>query len=52
MNYHTVKYKGKHYAVVKIKYKDNIVPYIIDNKYLNTILSLNKNWNYRKNGGK
>ena len=51
MYYDIVNYKGKKYVVFKSKYKDNIVPFVADGKYLNTLLSLKKKWNYRKGGG-
>jgi hypothetical protein len=47
----TIKYKNEPYSVVKISYKEYVVPFIVDHEYIPILKSMDLNWNYKKNGG-
>jgi len=50
LKYKKIKYKNKVYIIIELLYKNNILPILIDNKYLKDIQNLNKKWYCNKNG--
>ena len=50
IKYKKIKYNKNDYAVIELKYKNNVLPMIIDWKYLKKIKDLNKKWKCQKNG--
>jgi hypothetical protein len=50
LNYKKIKYKNKNYAVIELNYKDNILPIVIDYKFINNINNLDKKWYCNKSG--
>ena len=49
-NYKKIKYKNKLFAVLNVKYKENLLPVVIDYKYLKEIKKLDKKWYCNKSG--
>lgn len=50
LDYSKVRYKNRDYAVLHIKYKDGMIPSIIDWEDLKWIQNLNKQWKCNKSG--
>jgi hypothetical protein len=48
--YKKINYNDKDYIAVDFKYKNNKIPIILDEKYFDKILKLNKSWKISNNG--
>jgi hypothetical protein len=50
INYKTITINRNNYAVCKIAFKSTYVPIIVDSKFIDKIISLNKDWKINYNG--
>jgi hypothetical protein len=50
IKYKKIKYKNNNYAVIELSYKKNLLPVVIDYKFINNIKNLNKKWYCNKSG--
>lgn len=50
MDYDKITYNGSTYAVIHIKYVDNVLPLVLDWGDLKAIKKLDKKWRYNKSG--